>query len=80
MLVIPDEVMQAAGMSAEELRQEVAILLFERERLTLEQASHLSGVDRISFQRLLASRGVSIHYGVAEFEKDLETLRRLNRI
>ncbi|NJN66942.1 MAG: UPF0175 family protein, partial [Chloroflexaceae bacterium] len=62
------------------LLQEIAILLFQQERLTLAQASDLVGLDRISFQRLLASRQIPMHYGVDDFRKDLENLRKLGQL
>ena len=34
----------------------------------------------VQFQNLLASRGLSVHYDVEEFEQDLETLRGLGRL
>jgi predicted HTH domain antitoxin len=79
-VTIPDDVLLSARMSDAELRQEIAVLLFQRERVTLAQAARLAGVDRLRFQHLLASRGVSVHYDVAEFEADLETLRALGRL
>ena len=75
-VLIPDEILQAAHMTEDEMRQEVAILLFQRERLTLGQASRLAGVGRLAFQHLLASRRIPVHYDLAEFEEDLATLRR----
>jgi predicted HTH domain antitoxin len=53
------------------------VLLFEKEKLTLAQASHLAGVSRLQFQHLLASRQIPVHYDVAEFEEDLRTLQEL---
>lgn len=79
-VTIPDEVLQAARMSEAELRQELAVLLYEKERLTLAQSSRLSGMDRLRFQQLVASRGVPVHYDVEEFEQDLATLRELGRL
>jgi predicted HTH domain antitoxin len=38
---IPHDVLQATRMTAEELRQKIAVLLFQKENLTLSQASHL---------------------------------------
>ena len=78
-LVIPDEFLQAAGMSEPELKQEIAILLFQRERLTLAQASRLAAMNRLQFQHLLASRQIPVHYGRAEFEEDLKTLQELKQ-
>jgi len=61
-------------MSASELMQELAVVLFQKEKLTLAQASQLAGMSRLQFQHLLASRSIPIHYDVAEFEADLNTL------
>jgi predicted HTH domain antitoxin len=79
-VVITDEVLQASRMSDEELKQEIAVLLFQKEKLTLGQASSLAGMTQLQFQQLLASRQIPIHYDVKEFEQDLETLRGLGRL
>jgi predicted HTH domain antitoxin len=78
-VTIPDEILQAARMSEDELRQEMAVLLFQKDRLTLGQASRLARMDRLRFQHLLASRDIPVHYGSEEFEQDLATLRDLGR-
>lgn len=75
-LMIPDQVLQAAHITPAELQREIAVLLFAQERLTLGQASHLAGISQFDFQHLLASRDIPIHYGVEDFERDLETLKR----
>jgi predicted HTH domain antitoxin len=67
-------------MSEEELSQEIAILLFQKEKLTLGQAIRLAGMTRLQFQHLLASRQIPVHYDVAEFEEDLKTLKELGRL
>jgi predicted HTH domain antitoxin len=79
-VVIPDEILRATGMSEAELLQEVAVLLFQKEKLTLGQASQLAGMSQLQFQHLLASRQIPIHYDVAEFEDDLRMLRDLGRL
>ncbi len=78
-LTIPDEILQSTRMSEAELRQEIAVLLFQKEKLTLGQASHLAGVSQWQFQQLLASRHIPVHYDVAEFEEDLNTLQELRQ-
>ncbi len=65
-------------MTAEEFKQEIAIFLFEKNKLTLAQASRLAGISRLQFQHLLASRQIPVHYDVAEFEEDLRTLQKLD--
>jgi predicted HTH domain antitoxin len=79
-ITIPDSVLESARMSEAELRQEIAIVLYQREKLTLAQASRLAEMDRLQFQYLLASRGLNVHYGVEDFEQDIATLRGLGRL
>ena len=45
-LIIPDEVVDATRMTPEELMLEVAIMLYQREKLSLEQASKAAGMNR----------------------------------
>ncbi|MSS71871.1 MAG: UPF0175 family protein [Candidatus Latescibacteria bacterium] len=79
-LIISDDILHTTGMSETELRQEIAVLLFQKEKLTLGQASQLSGISQLQFQHLLASRQIPVHYDVAEFEEDLKTLQELKRL
>ncbi len=74
-LHISDEELEVAHVSAEELRREIAILLFQQDRLTLGQTSKFAGMSQLDFQRLLAKRHIPVHYDVAEFEADLRTLQ-----
>ena len=48
-LVIPDEILQVAHISAEELKQEIAIWLFQKEKLSLAQASQLAQLPQLQF-------------------------------
>jgi predicted HTH domain antitoxin len=77
MLTIPGEYVQATRMTEEELLLEVAVMLFQKEKLTLGQAARLAGMPQYKFQLLLASRDIPLHYDVEEFREDLETLKRL---
>lgn len=79
-LVIPDEIVKATRMSEGELKKEIALHLFEKEKLTLGQAARLSDMSQLQFQHLLASRDVPLHYDVSEFEEDLDTLEELGRL
>jgi predicted HTH domain antitoxin len=79
-LVIPDDILRAANISAGELRQEIALLLFQQDRLTLGQASEFTDMSRVDFQRLLARHHIPVHYDRQEFDDDLETLRRSGQL
>lgn len=78
-IVIADEIIQSTRLTEAELTQELALALFQREKLTLGQASRLAGMGQWQFQQLLGSRDIPIHYGVADFEADLRTLEELRQ-
>lgn len=79
-LYIPDEVLAAAHITELELKRELALTLFQQERLTLGRASDLAGMSQRDFQCLLADRRIPMHYGVEEFKQDLETIRQMGRL
>ncbi len=76
-VVISDEILLATRMTESEMKQELAVMLFEKEKLTLAQASRLAEMPRIRFQQLLASRQIPVHYGVAELEADVATMHEM---
>jgi predicted HTH domain antitoxin len=79
-VVISDEILHAARMSEAELKQEIAVMLFQKEKLTLGQASRLARMNQLQFQHLLASRQIPVHYNVEDFEADIKTLREMGRL
>jgi predicted HTH domain antitoxin len=79
-VTISDDVLAAAHMSEPEIRRELALALFQQEKLTLGQARRLAGLSHLDFQALLAERQIPIHYGVEEFRQDLRTLREMGRL
>ena len=74
-LVISDDIVRASGLSETDLLLELIILLFQQDKLSLGKASELLGITQIRFQRLIASRGICVHYDVAEFREDVQHLR-----
>jgi len=76
-LLISDELIQASGLSEAELLQELVLLLFQREKLTLGKASRILGMTQLEFQALLASRNLHIHYDVEDLHEDIKNLQEL---
>lgn len=74
-LLVSDEIVQASGLSERELLIEIIILLFQQDKISLGKASELIGVHRMQFQKLLADRGLCVHYDVGEFAEDLRILK-----
>lgn len=76
-LLISDELVQASGLSEAELLQELVLLLFQRENLTLGKASRILGMTQLEFQALLANRNLYIHYDVEDLHEDVKNLQEL---
>jgi predicted HTH domain antitoxin len=79
-IVISDEILLTTRMTEAEMKQEIAILLFQKEKLTLAQASRFAQMSRMAFQHLLASRQIPMRYDVEDFEQDIENLRAMGRL
>lgn len=77
---ISDEILSATPLTEAEMRQEIAVMLFQKEKLTLAQASRFAGMNRIALQHLLASRQIPVHYDVKDFEQDIKNLREMGRL
>jgi predicted HTH domain antitoxin len=76
-LDIPDDVVQASGLSKEEFLQVLAVTLYDRERLSLGYASQLAHLSKSEFMNLLAAEGVEIKYDAEDLKKDLKNLKDL---
>ena len=79
-VTISDEILAATRMSEAELKQEIAVMLFQQEKLTLGQASNLAEMNQFQFQSLLASRQIPLHYDLEDLDADVKTLRKLGRL
>ncbi|MEW6128074.1 MAG: UPF0175 family protein [Acidobacteriota bacterium] len=79
-VTISDEILESVGMSDDEFQQEIAVYLYQQNKLTIGQAGKLAKLNQFQFQKLLASREISIHYEVRDFEKDLETLKEIKSL
>lgn len=76
-LEIPRDVLRATRMNEAELRTELAITLFVQGKLSFGKAREMSGMDAWTFQQLLGSRGIALHYDLNEYKEDMDTLRKL---
>ena len=76
-LTLPDGILESTKLTEAELVCELALALFQRERLTLGQAAQLCGLPQLEFQRLLAGWRIPIHYGLEEMRQDLQRVESL---
>lgn len=73
-----DDVLYASRMTEGELRTELAVMLYQRGKVSLGWAAEFCGLGRVRFQHLLASRDVSMHYDRAALEQDLAMAEALS--
>ena len=57
-LTLPTELLQKAQMTEAQMRQEIAIMLYQQQRLQLEQAAELTKMAIDDFYQLLVSRNI----------------------
>jgi len=76
-LNISDQILQASGLTEEELTLEIAIALYQREILPLGKAAAFAGLHRMAFQAALSERKVPINYDAEDLEADLNALDRI---
>lgn len=73
-LLIKDNELELVHMSEEELRKEIAIMLYEQGRLSTGKASQFAGMNKIIFMKELAKRSIPVTYDEEELIRDLNTL------
>ena len=74
-LNLPDSLSQTDAFNQSDWLREIAIALFQQERISLSRASKIAEMELMDFQKLLADRGICVHYDVEEFEQDVQHLR-----
>jgi predicted HTH domain antitoxin len=70
-VTFPDDLLESAHLTEQELRVELAVTLFQQDRLTLGQCARYSDISQVEMQRVLAGRRIPLHYGFEELEADL---------
>lgn len=76
-LEIPQDVLDSARLSPEQVLVELAVHLYEQGRLSIGKAHELAGMSLWEFRQLLGFRQIPPHFAAEDLAQDLETLRRL---
>ncbi|MCY7275764.1 MAG: UPF0175 family protein [Phormidesmis sp. CAN_BIN44] len=76
-VIIPDDILQATRMTENELRLEIAIMLYKQQKISSGKVRAWTGLTVIEFQHELAKRGLTINYDVEDFQSDIKTLQSL---
>lgn len=77
---VPRDILHAARLTVDELKQELALALFQQGRLSFGKAREMAGMSVWDFQLLLGARKIPVHYDLDDYEDDLAALRELGRL
>lgn len=77
-LYIPEHLLKEAGLTEQNVKLELAVVLFQKELLTLGLAAQFAGLHKIQFQRELARRKIAVHYGEEELAQDISKLNDIH--
>lgn len=61
-------------ISEADLRIELAIALFQQDRISIGYASKIAKMHVMNFQKVISDRGICIHYDLEEFQEDVRYL------
>lgn len=75
---IPREIMHSARITAADLKKELALVLYQQNKISFGKARELAGLNVWAFQQLLGERNIPINYYIDDLEDDLRNLGKLN--
>jgi predicted HTH domain antitoxin len=77
-LIISDEILNDVKMSADEMRLDFAVWLFQTERISIGKAAKIAGISRFVFQKILAERQIPvIRYTITDIQDELLAMTKL---
>jgi len=78
-VTLPENIPALQNMTEADVKRELALSLYAARRITLIQGVDLSSMGFFDFQAALRDRQIPQHYDESDFEKDLVTLRELEK-
>jgi len=77
---LPQEILESARLTVPEVKVELAIHLYARNRLSIGKARELADMHLWEFRQLLASRRIPPHYDETDLADDIAVLRELGQL
>jgi predicted HTH domain antitoxin len=69
-LEIPQDILESARLTSDELKVEIAVCLYESGRLSIGKSRELAGLSLWQFRQLLASRQISPHFDMTDLDDE----------
>jgi predicted HTH domain antitoxin len=71
---LPDSYISLPAYTEQDLKTDIAVMLYQRKVLTLARAASWVGMSRLQFQKALALHNVPIHFSIADFDIDMKSI------
>jgi predicted HTH domain antitoxin len=75
MLTINDHTLQLANISEQQLLLEIALMLYQKGKLTFGQAAQTANISYTEFQFQLGKNKIAINYSVQDVQDDAITIQ-----
>lgn len=79
-VLIPDDIVQATEMSADQLKLEIAIMLYFQGKISSGKARNWTKLTVIEFQQELTKRNLPANYDFDDFQSDIQTLKSVESL
>ncbi len=76
---IPAEVIHSTRMTPEEMKRELALLLFQQGKLSFGKAREMADMTVWDFQQLLGQRKILVHYDLQDYLSDRHAIDALTQ-
>lgn len=77
MLVIDDKILELSDLSENQMLGDIALMLYQKRRLTFGQAAQMAKLSYAEFQFLLGKNQVPVNYDVSDLLEDVETIKKI---
>lgn len=76
-IYLPDEVMNKLGLSETQIKEIIAVSLYQMEKISGVQGGKIIGKSEIEFHEVVGKLGQVFSYDADDLIEDLETLKKL---
>ncbi len=75
---VQDELIQLSGMSEQQLRIELALWLYSKNKLSVGRAMKFAKMNRFDFMELMNKHEIPVNYSPEDLEQDIQTIKKLH--
>jgi predicted HTH domain antitoxin len=75
-ITIPDELLKNSLITEQHIKQQLALILYDKKIFSLAQARKLAEMDKWDFLNLMKEHNVYLNYDMEDMEQDFKTIHQ----